>query len=174
MTVLAASSGLRVEAMTEVTDRMMRMTSRFQRGQFYLHRQKARRKKCVSSYQRVIRVIAGLRHEDGGCCTAVVIFQSRIGGLAILRPRRIVVDKRSPWSPSDSTRTNIALSPQETSLPGTCSGRRGSSTPRPIPTDWAGRHCRETMEVGARLLLVIRISLSFEYDFSDRGRKIGT
>lgn len=80
VTVFAANRGLNVEATSEMADRIIKITSRFHSGQFYPSSAATTELVCgFGSYQRVVRVIAWLRHEYDGDSASPVVLQVRVG-----------------------------------------------------------------------------------------------
>lgn len=92
--MFAANKELNVEAMTEIAERMTRITSRFHSGQFYRQSAIANRTKAfAASHQRVIRIIAWLWHKDDWNGASPVIFQADICALRERRSARVVKHK---------------------------------------------------------------------------------
>ena len=127
--MLAASNGLRVEAMTDMTDRMTRMTSRLHNGQFCLGLDQSLPVKGPA-HERVIGVVGGLRDEDYGDGATGIVLQSRV---LPSRLRRLLVFVEYRF------RSCMVLSSsllhrhwRRSSLPGTLRDIEDSKTPSPI------------------------------------------
>ena len=83
--MFAASSGLNVDAITEMADRMTRITSRFHKGQFYIQISFRYLFLDIRTHQRVIRIVTWLGDKSDRYRSTPVILNV---GVDLRKPSR--------------------------------------------------------------------------------------